>query len=201
MPPRTAAVAGPLALLLALACPAAGFSAEPYVPLDLTAAKGPPAPVPPPPGKGGPPCRLHIAGVVDKRPDPTMGYASGGVVQSTDAAGWVRAGLVTLQGDARWALADKPEDADLVLEVEILKSYVYPVTTSMAASVVLRVRYSRAGAPLGENIYRGADDRVNWVGAKGEAWSLMNRTLLAAVNLAKPDLVKQCAAARAPKPA
>ena len=134
---RAQAAAGSLALLLALACPLTAVTAAektPYVPLDMTAALGPPAPVPPKPGKAGPPCRLHIAAVVDKRPDPTMGYLGRGVIQSTDAPGWVRAGLVTLQGDARWSMADRPEDADLVLEVEILKSYLYPVTTSMAAS-------------------------------------------------------------------
>ena len=197
--PTAARIAGAIALCLALSAPA--VAAEPYVPLDMTAAMGPPAPTPPKQGKLGPPCRLHIAGITDTRPDPTMGYMGRGVVMASDAPGWIRSGLVTLRGDARWSLVDRPEDADMVLEVEILKSYIFPVTTSKSASVVLRIRYSHSGGPLGENIYRGARDSVNWAGTKEETAGLLNRALLAAVDLTKADLVKGCAAARAPKPA
>ena len=201
MTTRSNAVAGPLALLLALACPAAGVLAgEPYVPLDMTAAMGLEAPTPPKPGKV-PPCRLHIAAITDKRPDSSMGYMGRGVVMSSDAAGWVRSGLVTLQGDARWLLADQPQDADLILEVEILKSYIFPVTSSKSASLVLRIRYSHAGGPLGEAIYRGHRESLNWAGTKEETAGLLNRALATTVEMTKADLVKGCAAAKAPKPA
>lgn len=191
-----------LSLLLALAAAPVGAADKPYVPLDMTAAMGPPAPTPPKPGKTTPPpCRLHISGITDKRSDPSMGFMGRGVVQSSDTPGWIRSGLVTLQGDPRWSFADRPEDADLVLEVEILKSYIFPVTTSKSATIVLRIRYSHAGGPLGENIYRGARDAVNWAGTKEETAGLLNRALLAAVDLVKADLSKGCTAARAPKPA
>ncbi|MDB5471170.1 MAG: hypothetical protein JWR84_2730 [Caulobacter sp.] len=198
---RSALIAGSLALALAVAGPAAGVLAAPAPPLDMTAAMGPPAPTPPRPGKV-PACRLFIAGVEDKRSDTaTMGYMGMGMVLSSDAPGWVRSGLITLQGDARWTFAATAEDADLVLNVEILKSYIFAVSTSKAASVVLRIRYSQAGAPLGENLYRGGKEAINWAGGKGESQGLLNQALMETVALTKADLAKGCSAAKAPKPA
>ena len=197
---RAALIAGPLALLLAVASPAATALAAPPVPFDINASVGPPAPTPPRPGKV-PPCRLYIAGIEDRRADPTsMGYMESRMVLSSDAPGWVRTGLITLQGDARWAFADKAENADLVLNVEIVKSYIFAVSTSKAASVVLRVRYSYAGGELGQNIYRGGKEAVNWAGTKSETSGLLNQALLEAVTLMQGDLAKGCSAARAPKP-
>jgi hypothetical protein len=123
------------------------------------------------------------------------------MVMSSDAPGWVRTGLVTLQGDRRWSLADRPEDADVILEVEIVKAYIFPVTSQKSANLVLRVRYSHAGGPLGENIYRGHRESVNWAGTREETQGLLNRGLATTVDLMKADLMKGCTAARSPKPA
>lgn len=189
---RSALIAGPLALLLATAALAA-----PPVPLDMTAAVGPPAPTPPRPGKV-PPCRLFIAGIEDKRSDTSnMGSLGNTMVLSTDAPGWVRSGLVTLQGDARWTIADKAENADLILNVEILKSYFIFVSTSKNSSVVLRVRYSHAGGDLGQAIYRGNKTAMNWAGTKSETAGLLNGALLDTVAQMDGDLAKGCAAAKA----
>lgn len=176
--------------------------AAPKLYLDMNASTGIAAPAPATRReKDPPPCRLYIAGVADKRPDTTtMGYM-GGMVTSSDAAGWVRTGLVTLQADRRWTLAERPEDADVIFDVEILKGYIFPVTTSKSANLVLRVRYSQAGGPLGENVYRGHRESVNWASTREETQGLLNRALDTTVHLMKADLVKGCAAARAPKPA
>jgi hypothetical protein len=195
---RRIALAAPL--VLALLSPAAPVLAGDYVPLDMTAAMYPPAPPPAKPGKV-PACRLHIAGIVDKRPETTMGFMGRGMVLSSDAAGWVRAGFTDLQGDPRWTFADTPEDADLILDVEIIKSYIFPVTTSKSANVVLRIRYSHAGGPLGENIYRGHRAAVNWAGTKEETAGLLNRALATTVELTRVDLMTGCSAAKAAKAA
>ncbi|HYE45407.1 MAG TPA: hypothetical protein VEA44_06500 [Caulobacter sp.] len=186
-----------LAASLAVAIAAAGSTgamAAPPVPLDITAASGPAAPAIP--AKTNP-CRIHIAALNDLRSDKTtMGYMSFGMVTSSDGPGWIRSGLKGLDGDARFALVDSPEKAEVVMNVELLKSYVLAVNMTKAATVVFRVRYNGGERSLGDNLYRGTKDAVNWAGTKSETLGAMNLALVEAVNQTKADLVKACAAVR-----
>lgn len=190
---RSRLLAAPLALALAVS--AGGALAAPPVPLDINASVGPPAPSAP--AKTNP-CRVYIAGVNDLRSDKaTMGYMSFGMVTSSDGPGWVMRGLKGLDGDARFALVDSADKAEVVMNVELLKSYVLAVNMTKAATVVFRVRYSGGDKSLGDNLYRGTKDALNWAGTKSETLGAMNLALAETVDQTKADLAKGCAAVRA----
>ncbi|MBX3480190.1 MAG: hypothetical protein KF842_07310 [Caulobacter sp.] len=170
-------------------------------PLTISAETGPKAPMRPSqprPRKGQKPrpiCRVFIAGIKDLRQDPSTMGSLGNTLYAEDVPGWVRAGFITLIGDARFDVVDTAEAAELELNVDLLKSYVAPsASTSKLATVVFRVHYSHGGKSLGESIYRGGKASMNWASTSGEAIGSLNISLVEAVEAAKPDILKGCSA-------
>ncbi len=100
-------------------------------------------------------CRIRVGEVRDLRADPqSMGNISGRPVRAEDAAGWVRSGLLSLARDTRLSLGDAPDPSEILLSTEILKAYMISITSDKAVTVVLRVRFARAGAADEQKIFR-----------------------------------------------
>jgi hypothetical protein len=140
------------------------------------------------------PCRVRIAAVRDLRTDPeAMGVTGLRLIRSADAAAWVRSGFVALGHDRRLQIVDDAAQGDVVMDVEILKAYAMSVTgETRAASVVLRVHYSRDGAPAGEQIYRGTENGLNWSSGEGETQSSFDAALADLLKTVDSDLVARC---------
>jgi hypothetical protein len=142
---------------------------------------------------GGPVCHVFVGAVKDLRTDPhAMGLIAGRPVQATDSEGWVRSALQSLTRNSRIALADGAAGADLTIDAEILKAYVFTITTQKAANVVIRVRFTRHGAADGEQIYRGALNDIDWVAGDDETQSALDEALSQVVSQLGDDAVRYC---------
>ncbi len=142
-------------------------------------------------------CHIRLAGIQDLRTDPqVMGDIGGRMIHATDTVGWVRSGLEGLKQDPRIRLDDQAstDASDLVLDVDLVKAYVLSITTEKTANVVLRVRYSRAGASAGEKVYRGVDLGANWVSGADETQSTFDRALTQLLEELDTDVIAHCAA-------
>lgn len=149
-------------------------------------------------GKSQTPCRIRIAQVSDKRTvKESMGNLGVRQVRSPDPAAWLKSGLETLGRDPGLQIVD--EQSDLDLDVELLKSYMLTITTDKSANVVVRVRYSRNGAALGEQVIRGTRTGWNWSNGSGEAEGAFDDALGDLLNMLDQDVESRCTALRTPE--
>lgn len=141
------------------------------------------------------PCPVRVTDVRDLRTDPeAMGATVGRLIRSADTAAWVRSGFMSLGQDRRLQMLEGDGPNDLAIEVDILKAYAMSVTgETRAANVVLRLHYSRYGAPSGEQIYRGTENGVNWANGEGETQSSFDDALADLLKAVDRDLVTRCA--------
>lgn len=139
-------------------------------------------------------CLIHLAGVHDLRTDPhSLGGVIGQKVRVEDSAEWVRSGIESLADGSTIRLADQGDA--LSLDVDLLKAYLVSITSeTRSANVVLRIRYSRAGQPVGEQIYRGTDSGLVWTGGDDETQSSLNAVLGKALQTIRTDVLARCAA-------
>jgi len=144
-------------------------------------------------------CRVRIAEVHDLRSDPrSMGLSGGRLVHSADTTAWIRSGFLSLGADRRLQMTEDAAPGDLTIDVDVLKAYAMNVTgETRAASVVLRVRYSRDGTPAGEQIYRGTQNGLNWSSGEGETQSSFDAALADLLKTVDSELVARCAERRA----
>ena len=180
----------------ALAFAAAALAACSTAPIGLSSQFDPPSRASYASGK--PPalpaelCRVQIAHFTDMRPDSqTMGAMGAHTVQA-DTGAWVRSGLESLARDSRIRFVGTASEADLSIDVELLKAYVMTITVDKASNVALRIRYSRNGAPQGDALYRGTDTDVNWANGDGETQETLNRALANLLEDVDRDLLARC---------
>lgn len=146
-------------------------------------------------------CRIHIGDVTDKRTEKdTLGQIGDRVIRDADPAAWLRSGLLTLDRDKRIAIADSAKDADLDLDVDLLKAYIISITSDKSANVVVRVRYSRGGADAGERVIRGTETGWNWNNGAGEVKTALDDALEDLLKSLAQDVETRCAAPRAAQP-
>ena len=144
-------------------------------------------------------CRIGLAAIRDSRLDPgSMGSIAYRTLRMPDSAVWFRAGFLALNRDPRLKLSEGRENADLVMEVEVVKAYVMSITSSKTATVIFRVRYSRQGTPLDEQIYRGDNVNWNWNSGEGESQSALDGTMADALRQIDRDALVRCARTWAP---
>jgi hypothetical protein len=143
-------------------------------------------------------CRVRVTEIHDLRADPlSMGVIGNRPIRGADAPAWVRSGLDSLGLDQRILLvgAELGNDADLALSLDLLKAYMHSITTQKSANVVLRVRYSRHGQPLDEQVYRGVDTGGNWAQGDGETQEAFDAALAESLTAIDRDIRTRCAAA------
>lgn len=139
-----------------------------------------------------PVCKLRLGQVQDLRSDKmSLGEIGGRPITATDTLAWTRSGLTTLDTDAKIELVGSGEQ--LSLDADIVKAYVYSITSNKTAHIVLRVRYTNADAPVAEKVYRGADNTGNWASGEGEARNALNRALASAISQIRTDVLRHCA--------
>jgi hypothetical protein len=142
-----------------------------------------------------PSCRVRVAEIRDLRTDPEAMGSTGRLIRSSDTTAWVRSGFASLARDWRLTLIDDaaPSASDLVLAVDVVKAYAMSVTgETRAASVVVRVHYSRNGAPDGEQVYRGTENGVNWANGEGETQASFDAALAELLADVDRDLLARC---------
>jgi hypothetical protein len=139
-------------------------------------------------------CRVHIGEVKDSRSDPaSMGQLGVRAVHAGDEAAWLRSGLLSLGRDKHIAMTDDAGASDLVVDAELLKAYIMSMTnTSKAATVVVRVRFSKAGSVADTAVYRGADTSTNWAAGTGETQSAFDDALAQMLADLRRDIVARC---------
>ena len=130
-----------------------------------------------------------------------MGSVGSRPVSHDNPTGWIRSGLEALGKDRRYHVVATPDAGDgFVLDVTILKAYLQGLPAAMNATVVLRVSYTRGGAPAGENTYRGGTTGMNWASGDGVARDTLNQALREALTAIDADLFARCSKPPEPKP-
>lgn len=144
-------------------------------------------------------CRVAIGEVTDTRSDKeSMGEVGGRYIRAENAVGWIRSGLDSLKLDQRIQFVDAADPgADLVLAVELMKAYAQSASATKNANVVVRARYSRNGAQIGERTFRGDDSGANWASMDGEGQGVLNQALKEVIASLDYDLLQRCTANRA----
>ena len=123
-------------------------------------------------------CNIFLASVRDLRDDPTsMGTMGPRAVRSENSVEWVRSAVLTLDHDVQLHFVSDEAGADLSLQVELLKAYIMGITTQKSSNVVVRVRFLRHSAQLGEVVLRGRETGANWVNGEGEMQSQLDAAL------------------------
>ena len=121
-----------------------------------------------------------------------MGTTGRSVVQVADPAAWTRDGFKGLSRHNRLLdLVPADSQPDVTLNVELVKSYVEPLASAKAATVVLRVNFTgRTNA--GPKVYRGVHNATNWVNGEGEMRGALTLALGEAVQLVSADATDAC---------
>jgi hypothetical protein len=195
---RAAAVAAVSLLILAACAKEPVVLASQFTPPHLVTSQSP--------QRGAkerviPSCRIRLGELRDQRIDPqATGTIGMRVVRASDPVAWLRSGLQSLSRDRRIAILDgsATEEPDLELSAELLKSYILSITTQKSGNVVVRVRFSRHGQTLDEQIYRGGDVGANWASGAEESQSTLDRALAELLKELDRDVVSRCGAAKAP---
>ncbi len=107
---------------------------------------------------------------------------------------WISSALRSLNGESGLEFVDRPEvdGSELVMSVELLKAYTILMATDRAATVVIRVKYSRGGTPIDEHVYRGADNDLNWFNGAGETLASLNAALGKLLKPVREDISRLC---------
>jgi hypothetical protein len=139
-------------------------------------------------------CRVTLGDVRDLRSDTqAMGQLHGVAVTASDTAGWVRTAFKTLSRDGRLQFDDNA--LGLVVSAELLKAYVNaPTNNTRSATVVMRVRYTRAGIQPEEKIYGGTDSGLNWANGTDETQASLDASLAEILKDVDRDILSRCTA-------
>lgn len=128
-----------------------------------------------------------------------LGKVLGRPVREADMLGWLGSGMSSLAADGYRVDTSTPGSDQLMVHMELLKAYMRAAGTSIATNIVVRITYLRAdGTSLGQQIYRGSDTSIDWVGGDGE---INTDFRLATTDLLKQvaqNLSRYCAAAAQP---
>lgn len=183
--PQWSALAASLALLALAGCAAQPVQLAPrYTPVGSAseATRSPARLVP---------CHILLASVTDLREDPqAAGVFGNRFVHAEDAPAWLRSGLLSIS-----RVSDQPaDDADVVINVELLKLYILTINEAKSANVVIRIHFSGPRGAPEERIYRGAFTSLNWTGAGDEARGALDTALSRALASVDRDLQTRCAA-------
>jgi hypothetical protein len=139
---------------------------------------------------------VNIQAIDDLRGEKeVLGIVAGRLVQGDNLTEWVAGGFkllkyfgyhVTFERDRRISGGDSID-----LHVEIKTAHVRSISTSMSATLVLRISYSAGGRPIESKVYRGVKTEVNWVSGEGEINELFCLALVPILKSVSNDLASQ----------
>jgi hypothetical protein len=141
-------------------------------------------------------CTVRLAAVRDQRTDPrSLGDTGLQPVLTDNSAEWIGSGIRSLDSPSL-KFIDQPEPggAELVIDIDLLKAYAMNVNTNRIVSVVIRVKYSRHGTPIDEQVYRGSETGVNWSAGADETRDALNSALGKLREPVRQDILSRCAA-------
>jgi hypothetical protein len=151
-----------------------------------------PAPLP------KPSCRLRVVEIVDARMDPSvLGNVGGRTVHAPmDAQAWMRSviGGLDHSGIAVEFAEQDPAWSGLIARAELKTAWVSSATTAKTASVVLTLRYFRAGELLKAADYRGSISATNWGSTQDEIQRMIDRAFDQVLSQAAVDIHAVCPA-------
>ncbi len=137
-------------------------------------------------------CHVRLGEIRDLRPDPeVLGDLGGKTIKAGDTRQQLRDALAGVATRAI-VFAAPGAPADLEMRVDIVKAYIYALTMAKTGAVALRVTFVRDGAVVGEHIYRGGSETVNWASGQGEARGAVRMAMEDAVRQIGPDLFQAC---------
>lgn len=142
---------------------------------------------PPPPAEAiaaaQPFCRLTIHRVTDLRRDrTTLGIVGGRVIRApSNSEDWIRHHLARLRDDGVTVTfaapaADETTPA-MSAEVQLMTAWAESVASSRTATVIVAVRYDRAGAFAKQVSYRGSVTEINWWNSGAEMQAMIDACL------------------------
>jgi len=82
--------------------------------------------------------------------------------------------------------------AELSMDVDLLKAWTRNVNSSVATSLVFKVRYLRSNTLLKEQTYRGSDLSSNWANGEGETQSHFDASMQQVLDQVRQDLIALC---------
>ena len=181
--------------IVALALAGCGANAPVIMPMNYPSAAEAAPTAPAAMSRASGACAVRIAEVRDQRTDPhLLGDTTRQPVRVEDSGAWIRSAVQSLNGASGFRFVDQPvvDGGELVLNVELLKAYTMHMATDRAATVVIKVKYSRHGAPIDEQIYRGAENSVNWSNGASETRASLNTALGKILPALNKDILRYC---------
>jgi hypothetical protein len=142
-------------------------------------------------------CRLLVVEIVDDRLDPSMLGAVGGrtVHAPADMQAWMRSVLGGLDRSGiavEFGDLNKADSSELVAKAELKTAWVSSATTAKTASVVLAMRYFRAGTQIKAADYRGSISATNWASTQDEIQGMIDRAFDQVLAQAAGDIRVAC---------
>jgi hypothetical protein len=122
-------------------------------------------------------CRVRLHAVRDLRSDPeSLGSMGNLAVRSPNSTNWLQTATSSLADDPRIRIVESDNDANLSLDIDLIKAYIISITTANSTNVVLQAHYSRQDATLSEQVYRGTGN-ANWQGMETGFNDAMTRAI------------------------
>ena len=145
-------------------------------------------------------CSFYLQPVQDMRTDKEdLGKVIGKPVHEGDMAGWLTSGVISLEADGYRVDTSASGSDQLIVHMDLLKAYMHGVGTSIVTNIVTRITYMRAdGTILGQQVYRGSDTSIDWVGGDGEVNTDFRLATTDLLKQVEQDLSHYCAAAPPP---
>jgi hypothetical protein len=142
-------------------------------------------------------CRMRVVEIVDDRMDPNVLGAVGGrtVRAPADMQAWMRS---VIGGLDRSGIAVEFGDkgpagpSGLIAKAELKTAWVSSATTAKTASVVLSLRYFRAGELIKTADYRGSISAPNWGSTHDEIQRMIDRAFDQVLSQAAGDIRAAC---------
>jgi hypothetical protein len=136
---------------------------------------------------------VNIQAIDDLRGErEILGIVAGRLVRGENLTEWIAGGFkllkyfgypVTFEKDKRISSGNSID-----LYVEIKTAHVRSISTSMSATLVLRINYSTGGRPIGNKVYRGVKTELNWVSGEGEINELFCLAIIPILKSVSNDL-------------
>lgn len=140
---------------------------------------------------------MRVVEIVDDRTDPSvLGAVAGRTVRApADMHAWMRSVIGGLDRSGIAVEFDDQEAAgpsELVAKAELKTAWVSSATTAKTASVVLSLRYFRAGELIKAADYRGSISAPNWGSTQDEIQRMIDRAFDQVLSQAAADIRAAC---------
>jgi len=136
---------------------------------------------------------VNIQAIDDLRGEKeVLGIVAGRLVQGDNLTEWVAGGFKLLKYFGYPVAFEKGRGISggdsIDLHVEIKTAHVRSISTSMSATLALKISYSAGGRPIESRVYRGVKTEVNLVSGEGEINELFFQAIVPILKSVSNDL-------------